>query len=95
MPLFNNVSPEKLGNMLWAWKAWRQVVGPKIKPYFIQVVEISNKGARERGYKDLGEFWRSDHDMDPEKFREKTAKLNGEIQRLYRKLHAFIRFKLR
>eukprot|EP00794_Sanderia_malayensis_P018117 gene18117-19927_t len=95
MKAFKKVTPERLGEMLWSWKAWRAAVGPKIKPHFIKMVQLSNKGAQQRGYKDLGHLWQSDHDMKAEKFIQKTAQLNKEIQRFYKKLHAYVRFKLR
>ncbi len=93
--MFTKVTPERLNLMLWAWTMWRKAVGPRVKPKFIKMVQKANKGAQERGHKDFGEYTRSTHDMDEGKFREKTAKLMSQIAPLYRKLHAYTRFKLR
>ena len=35
--------------LLWAWKGWRDAVGPAIKPMFTKLVEYMNKGAKEQG----------------------------------------------
>ena len=35
--------------LLWVWKAWRDAVGPKVKPLFVELVEMMNKAAKENG----------------------------------------------
>ncbi len=36
---------------------------------FTRFVELSNKGARELGFKDTGAMWRAKYDMPPDDFR--------------------------
>jgi peptidyl-dipeptidase A len=35
--------------LAWVWKAWRDAVGPSIKPLFVKLVENMNKAAVENG----------------------------------------------
>jgi len=95
MQIMKRVSKRTLNLIKWAWNAWRRVVGPKIRPYYVKFVQLANKGAQDRGYKDYGEFTRSGYDMDEDDFRKKMAQLFSEVKPLYKKLHAYVRFKLR
>ena len=95
LPIMSKVKKERLGLIKWAWKMWRKVVGARIRPFFLKLVHLANKGARDRGYKDHGQFTRSRYDMDSEKFRKKMAATYAQIEPLYKKLHAYTRFKLR
>ena len=70
-------------------------MGAKVRPYYLKFVHLANKGAKDRGYKDYGEFTRSCYDMDQDKFRTKMANLFAKVHPLYKKLHAYVRFKLR
>ena len=95
MQIMKRVSKRTLNLLRWAWVAWRKVVGPKIRPHYVKFVPLANKGAKDRGYKDYGEFTRSGYDMDEDDFRKKMAQLFSEVKPLYKKLHAYVRFKLR
>ena len=95
LPIMNNVKKERLKLLEWAWKAWRDAVGKKVRHFFVKLVHLANKGAKDRGYKDYGVFTRSCYDMDPEKFKSKMAATFSKVEPLYKKLHAFVRFKLR
>ena len=33
----------------WAWLAWRDATGPKMKPFYTQLVEASNQAAQDNG----------------------------------------------
>ena len=35
--------------LLWAWRGWRDAIGPKAKPFFTQVVTMRNLVARKNG----------------------------------------------
>ena len=37
--------------LLYVWKEWRDVTGPKMRKIFAESVEIMNNDARENGYK--------------------------------------------
>ncbi|XP_065070816.1 angiotensin-converting enzyme-like isoform X2 [Rhopilema esculentum] len=95
LPIMNNVKKERLKLLEWAWKAWRDAVGKKVRHFFVKLVHLANKGAKDRGYKDYGVFTRSCYDMDPEKFKNKMAAMFSKVEPLYKKLHAFVRFRLR
>ena len=95
IPIMKRVSNKTLKILKWAWLVWRKTVGAKIRPFFVQFVQLANKGAKDRGYKDYGDFTRSCYDMDEDKFRKKMANLYSKVEPLYKKLHAFARFNLR
>lgn len=59
--LANSRDPEELKRI---WLGWHQVSPPYRKNYQ-RFVELSNKGAREMGFKDTGAMWREKYDMDP------------------------------
>ena len=79
---------------LEAWKGWRTVSPPMRKSYE-RFVELSNKGAREIGFKDTGELWRSGYDMTPAEFEADAERLYNEVKPLYEELHCYVRAKLR
>lgn len=76
---------------LFAWKGFRYITGPKVKPHFIDYVNISNIGAREHGWNDLGQCWRSDYELGPGGVVEMMKGLWMELKPLYQKFHGYIR----
>ncbi len=76
------------------WKGWRDAVGPKIKPLYSEYVSLSNQGAREIGFADVGELWRSRFDMPSERFLEVVDALWQEVKPLYESLHCYVRGRL-
>nr|UQI50242.1 angiotensin-converting enzyme [Haliclona caerulea] len=76
----------------FAWKGWRNATGPKIRPIYKTFVELSNKGAKEHGWKDTGEWWRSWYEVD--NLEEIVEGLYADLKPLYEELHAYVRFKL-
>jgi peptidyl-dipeptidase A len=76
------------------WSGWH-AVGRAMRPDFERYVELANRGARELGFTDLGAMWRSKYDMDPDAFSKEAARLWGEVEPLYRALHAYVRRRLR
>ncbi len=56
--------PEEL---LDAWQGWHRVGAP-MRTDYTRFVELSNKGARELGFRDAGAMWRSGYDMQPDEF---------------------------
>lgn len=56
--------PEELKRV---WLGWHQIAVPIRKDY-VRFVELSNKGAKEMGFKDTGAMWRSKYDMEPDAF---------------------------
>jgi peptidyl-dipeptidase A len=77
-----------------AWEGWHAIAVP-MKPDYQRFVELSNKGARELGFKDTGAMWRAKYDMPPDDFAKELDRLWGQVRPLYLKLHAYVRMKLR
>ena len=62
---------------------------------FTRFVELSNKGARELGFRDTGAMWRSKYDMPPDDFAQELDRLWAQVRPLYLSLHAYVRNRLR
>lgn len=76
-----------------AWIGWR-TIAPPMREKFVRFVELTNEGAAELGYADLGEMWRSGYDMTPVEFEEVAAGLYEQVQPLYEQLHCHVRDRL-
>ena len=61
-----------------AWKGWHETARPIRKDYQ-RFVEIVNQGAKEMGFADAGEVWRSGYDMSPAAFAEETERLWAQV----------------
>ncbi len=83
-------NPKKL---LEAWKGWREVSVP-MKSKYKRSVELGNQGARELGYKNMADLWRSNYDMPSESFEKELDRLWMEVRPFYEQLHCFVRGKL-
>lgn len=79
---------------LQAWEGWR-TVAPAMRDEYSRFVELSNEGARELGFSDLAEMWKSNYDMSPTEFETESARLWGQVEPLYKELHCYVRGKLR
>ncbi len=82
--------PEELKRI---WLGWHQVSPPYRKNYG-RFVELSNKGAREMGFKDTGAMWREKYDMDAEAFAAEMERLWQQVKPLYDSLYTYTRHKL-
>lgn len=82
--------PEKLKQ---TWIGWHQIAPPYRKNYE-RFVELSNKGAKEMGFKDTGALWRSKYDMDPDAFSAEMERLWQQVKPLYDSLYTYTRRKL-
>jgi len=76
------------------WAGWRTIARSMRKDY-VRFVELANKGARELGFADTGEMWRSKYDMPPDEFAAELDRLWEQVRPLYVSLHAYVRRKLR
>jgi peptidyl-dipeptidase A len=76
------------------WVSWHNNVGRPMAQDYTRFVNLSNAGAKELGYADVGAMWRSGYDMDPDAFAALTDKLWGEVKPLYDDLHCYTRGKL-
>lgn len=84
-------TPEELSEM---WASWHTQVGTPMKEDYARLVDISNAGARELGFADVGAMWRSGYDMTPDEFAAETERLWQEVKPLYMALHTYVRAKL-
>ncbi len=76
-----------------AWVGWRTIAAPLRKP-FGRYVALGNEGAREIGFKDVGDLWRSGYDMSPADFRADVERLMTEVRPFYQELHCYVRKQL-
>ena len=97
----NSLSPELVNIMansrnyselLYTWWGWRNETGRKIKEMYKEFVVLSNKGAKENDYKDLGEVWRLAYEVD--NLDDIVEKLWVELRPFYLELHAYVRYRL-
>jgi len=78
---------------LEAWDGWHQIAKP-MKPLYQRQVELANEAARDLGFGDLGELWRSDYDMDAAAFALELDRVWGEVKPLYEALQCHVRAEL-
>jgi len=79
--------------LLDLWTGWR-AVAPPMRDQYTRFVELANAGARNLGFADLGELWRSGYDMPPDEFTLELERLWGQVRPLYTSLHCHVRAKL-
>lgn len=77
----------------WAWKSWRDKVGPPMKVLYSNLVDLLNVGSREHGWIDYGDFLRSDYEMGDD-FELSLDRVWKEVEPLYKELHAYVRYHL-
>lgn len=86
----NSRDPEELKK---AWVGWHQIAIP-IRKEYVRFVELSNKGAKEMGFKDTGAMWRSKYDLEPDAFAAEMERLWQQVKPLYDSLYTYTRRKL-
>ena len=79
--------------LLDLWAGWH-AVAPPMRQRYTRFVELSNKGAREMGFKDAGALWRSNYDMPPDQFAADVERLWQQVRPLYISLHTYVRSQL-
>ena len=78
---------------LEAWQGWHSV-GRGMRADYQRFAELLNEGARDTGYADAGQAWRSGYDMDPAALRAETDRLWGQVKPLYSQLQCYVRGRL-
>lgn len=73
---------------LQAWQGWHTISQPMRKDY-TRFVSLVNEGARDLGFADAGELWRSGYDMTPAQIAAETDRLWGQVKPLYEQLHCY------
>ena len=79
--------------LLDAWSGWHGIAVP-MRPMYARLVELANQGARELGFGNTGDLWRSPYDMKPEEFEKETDRLWQQVRPLYEQLHCYVRAQL-
>jgi peptidyl-dipeptidase A len=74
--------------------AQRPPHGVPLRQRYARFVELSNEGARELGFADLGAMWRSNYDMPADRFPGDVERLWKQVEPLYVSLHAYVRGRL-
>ena len=83
-------TPEELKEI---WVGWHGIA-PAMRQRYSRFVELSNQGAREMGFNNVGALWRAGYDMTPEEFSADLERLWEQVKPLYLSLHTFVRSKL-
>lgn len=83
----------KYDELLDAWKGWR-TIAKLMRDRFVRYVELANEGARELGFANLGDLWRSNYDMAPDAFEKELDRLWEQVKPLYTDLHCYTRHRL-
>ncbi|MBM4378025.1 MAG: M2 family metallopeptidase [Deltaproteobacteria bacterium] len=83
----------KYGELLAAWQGWHDTARP-MRPLYAKLSALSNAGAREINFQNLGELWRSGYDMTPAEFEAETDRLWQQVKPLYDDLHCYVRGRL-
>jgi peptidyl-dipeptidase A len=76
-----------------AWLGWHRTSRVSRQDY-ARFVELANQGAREIGFADTGQMWRSAYDMTPAEFEKETERLWQQVRPLYEQLHCYVRSQL-
>ncbi len=80
-------------HQLEAWTGWH-TIAPPMRSDYQRFVELGNAGAREIGFADMGELWRSGYDMTPAEFETEVDRLYSQVSPLYEGLHCYTRKRL-
>jgi peptidyl-dipeptidase A len=88
--LAENRDPKRLREV---WEGW-QTVGAPMKNDYARFVELSNAGAKDVGFADTGEMWKSRYDMAPDAFAKEMDRLWDQLRPLYLALHTHVRARL-
>jgi peptidyl-dipeptidase A len=76
-----------------AWEGWHAIARP-MRPMYAELVTLANEGAKEIGFADVGELWRSGYDMAPAEFEAEVERLWKQLEPLYTALHCYVRARL-
>jgi len=83
-------NPDELKDLWVGWHA----IAPPMRDRYARFVKLSNQGAREMGFNDVGAMWRSNYDMTPDQFSAELERLWQQVRPLYVSLHTYVRSRL-
>ena len=84
-----NYTPKGYAALLDAWQGWHDQAKP-MRADYVRFVALANQGARDYGYHDVGEEWRSGYDMPAADFAKDTDRLWNQVRPLYAALHCYV-----
>lgn len=76
-----------------SWTSWRDAVGKPIRELYLDYAKLGNKAALKNGFKTLDDLWL--FPWETADFKEQIKLLWDELEGFYKKLHAYVRMKLR
>jgi peptidyl-dipeptidase A len=76
-----------------AWVGWR-TISPPMRPLYTRQVELLNQGARDLGFADLSDLWRSNYDMTAAQFSADMERQWELVKPLYSALQCHVRARL-
>ncbi|MBK8285163.1 MAG: M2 family metallopeptidase [Ahniella sp.] len=76
-----------------AWTGWHNVARD-MRGDYQEFAGLVNEGAKELGFADAGEMWRSGYDMSPADFEVEADRLWDQVKPLYEQLHCYVRQEL-
>ena len=79
--------------LLDVWQGWR-TISPVMRQKFARYVELGNAGAKDLGFANLGDLWKSRYDITAEQFAAETERLWKQVEPLYRDLHCYAQARL-
>ena len=79
--------------LLDVWRGWR-TISPPMRSQYQRFVELGNAGARDLGFADLGDMWRSGYDMPPDEFVGEVDRLWEQVSPFYDALQCHVRTSL-
>ncbi|WP_224246076.1 M2 family metallopeptidase [Hyalangium gracile] len=79
--------------LLDAWSGWHSI-SPPMRPLYERFVALGNEGAKEIGFANSGDLWKSAYDMPPDAFEKEVQRLWGQVKPLYDDLHCYVRGRL-
>ena len=79
--------------LLDVWKGWR-TVSPAYRETYQRFVELGNQGAKDSGFDDLADAWKSNYDMSSADFTLEAKRLWNQVKPFYDELHCHVRAKL-
>lgn len=77
-----------------AYTGWR-TISPPLRADYERFVALGNEGAKEIGFTDVGDVWKSRYDMPTDALEADVERLWGQVKPLYDKLHCYVRKQLR
>jgi peptidyl-dipeptidase A len=75
------------------WEGWRETA-KRLKPKYAEMIDLSRQGAKELGFADMGELWRSGYDRSPDQVATDLDKDWQALKPLYVALHCYTRKRL-